>query len=238
MRVGRVWLWAGLLVLSSGSGSVFAQTPENAEVKLARVLPGDAVERVLQRVAEARALGLPAAALEQRALELSAKGVSPDRIVRAIDDCTERLDRAQRALRAGRRNEPTDQEIAAGATALQKGISGGALADLAQVSPPDRSLAVPLLVISSLIDRGLPADAALSRVLARLFAHTTDQQLAGLASPDGQNGNSAPSLMAKDLAASRRPTDLGRPDFAPAGAITAGSRPSTPVRPPGKDKRP
>ena len=78
MRVGRAWLWAGLLVLSSGSGSVLAQTPENTEVKLARVLPSDAAERVLQRVAEARALGLPAAALEQRALELSAKGVSPD----------------------------------------------------------------------------------------------------------------------------------------------------------------
>ncbi len=235
MRLRLAWICTGLLVLSGAAGSVVAQAPSPSG-KLARALPAAAAERVQGRVEEARARGLPAATLEQRALELSAKGVAPDRVAEAIDEYAERLDSAQLILRARGRGEAADGEIDAAATALRKGLASAALGDLAQSAPPGRSLAVPLLVISSLIDRGLPADAAVRQVLARLGAQASDQQLARLALPQGLKASQARGLTGQGFAANKRPSEFGTPDFVPAGALTTGSHPATPVRPPGKNR--
>ena len=86
MRLRLAFMCAGLLVLSVEAGTVLAQAPTGASSKIARVLPAAAAERVLSRIEDARARGLPAGTLEQRALELSAKGVVPDRVARAIDE--------------------------------------------------------------------------------------------------------------------------------------------------------
>jgi hypothetical protein len=192
---------------------------------------------VLSRIKDARARGLPARTLEQRALELSAKGVAPDRVARAIDEQAERLDSAQRILTARGRGKAAGEEIDAAATALRKGLASAALGDLAQVAPLGRSLAVPLFVIASLIDRGLPADTALRQVLARLDARVSDQQLAGLASPQLLSGGQARTLAGQPFAASRRAFafDPRGPAFVPGGAATTGST-VTPARPPGKNR--
>jgi len=226
---------AGLLVLSVKAGTVLAQAPAGASSKIARVLPAAAAERVLSRIEDARARGLPAGTLEQRALELSAKGVAPDRVARAIDEQAEGLDSAQRILTAGGRGNAAGEEIDAASTALRKGLAGAALGDLAQSAPSGRSLAVPLLVIASLIDRGLPADTAVRRVLARLDARVSDQQLAGLASPQLLNGGQARALAGQPFVASRRPLAPGRPACVSCGAVTTGST-VTPARPPGKNR--
>ncbi len=235
MRPRLAWICAGFLVLPGKAGSVVAQAPGPSD-KLARMLPVAAAERVQSRVEEARARGLPAATLEQRALELSAKGIAPDRVAEAIDEYAERLDSARLILRASGRGEAADEEIDAAATALRKGLASGALGDLAQSAPSGRSLAVPLLVISSLMDRGLPADAALRQVHARLSAWASDQQLAGLALPQGLNAGQARALTGQGFAASKRPSELGSANFVPAGALTTGSHPATPVRPPGRER--
>jgi len=226
---------AGLWVLSVEAGSLLAQAPAGSSSKIARVLPAAAAERVLSRIEDARARGLPAGMLVQRALELSAKGVAPDRVARAIDEQAERLDSAHRTLTAGGRGNAADEEIDAAATALRKGLAGAALGDLALAAPPGRSLAVPLLVIASLIDRGLPADTALRRVLARLEARVSDQQLAGLASPQLLNGGQARALAGQPFAANKRPLEPGRPAISPGQPLSNGS-PATPARPPGKNR--
>jgi hypothetical protein len=100
---------------------------------------------------------------------------------------------------------------------------------------PGRSLTVPLLVIASLIDRGLPPDTALRQVLSRLDARVSDQQLAGLASPQLLNGGQARALAGQPFAASKRPLAPGRPACVSCGAVTTGS-PATPARPPGKNR--
>lgn len=234
----------GAFLCTAALGLCLASVPLSAQArsedvssKLARVLPDGTADQILRRIDDARARGLPAAALAAHALELSAKGVAPDRVAQAVDDQAGWLEAGRAALTAGGRENAREDEIDAAATALSKGVDGRALSDLARLAPSSRSLALPLLVISSLVDRGLPADYALRQVLARVEARASDQQLERLADARSVIGTQAPaSLNAKDLAASRRP-DLGRPGLVPTGAVITGNRPmATPPRPPGVAK--
>jgi hypothetical protein len=116
-------------------------------------------------------------ALIDRERELKAKGLP----AALRDDGLRRLESdlslAEQSLRAGRVGEPTKDEVTAAAEALHRGVSGADVSQLASSAPSGRSLAVPLLVISSLMDRGLPADEALARVASRLTARVTDRDL-------------------------------------------------------------
>jgi hypothetical protein len=236
MRMQLEALLCGALLLSShAAGQLRAQVPtEEVASRLARVLPADVADQVLRRIDETRARGLPADALAARALELSAKGLAPERVVQVIDQQAGYLEAARGALVSAGRTDPQPDEIDAGATALRKGVDGRDLSSLASSAPSARSLAVPLLVMSSLVDRGLPADNALREVLARIQARASDQQLERLADGPGVTTLQAPSaLNGKDVAANRRP-DVGRPDMLPTTAATKGNRPAaTPPRPPG-----
>src|SRR5688500_15441862 len=70
------------------SGSAQAVDPST---RLRAVLPVAVAERVLARIAEARSQGLPAAALEQRALRFAARGVAPTDIERSVNEHAQRL---------------------------------------------------------------------------------------------------------------------------------------------------
>jgi hypothetical protein len=144
--------------------------------RLKEVLPPDVLERVLARIADARARQLPAEALENRALKFAAKGVAPLDIERSLNEQAERMGTARSALAGARAVEPRADEIEAGAEAIRKGVDGAAVAELAKAAPK-RSLAVPLFVIGSLTDRGLPSDEALQKVLDRLTANASDAEI-------------------------------------------------------------
>jgi hypothetical protein len=239
MRMQLEALLCGALLLSShAAGALRAQVPsEGASGRLARVLPADVADQVLRRIDETRSRGLPADALAARALELSAKGLAPERLAQAIEQQAGYLEVARGDLIAAGRTDPQADEIDAAATALGKGVQERAVRDLASSAPSGRSLAIPLLVMSSLVDRGLPADNALRQVLARVQARASDQQLERLADGPGIATVQAPSaLNGQDVAANRRP-DVGRPDMLPTSAATKGNRPAaTPSRPPGVAK--
>jgi hypothetical protein len=141
------------------------------------VLPADVAERVLARIAAARAVELPTQALENRALKFAARGVPPVEIERAINEHADRLALARDVLRDARPERPTGGEVEAGAEAIRQGVDGQAVSALAKSAPSGRSLAVPLFVIGSLVERGLPSDAALARVQERMLARATDAEL-------------------------------------------------------------
>ena len=241
MRMQLEALLCGALLLSSHAARPLrAQVPsQGASSRLARVLPADVADQVLRRIVETRARGLPADALAARALELSAKGMAPERLAQTIEQQAGYLEIARDALVAAGRSDPQADEVDAAATALRKGVEGRAVRDLAGSAPSGRSLAIPLLVMSSLVDRGLPADNALRQVLARVQARASDQQLERLADGPGVAAVQAPSaLNGQDVAANRRP-DVSRPDMLPTTAATKGNRPAaTPPRPPGVATRP
>ena len=179
------------------AGTLGAQTPAfDPSARLREVLPADVAQKVLATIADARAHELPARALEQRALKFAAKGVEPNLIARSIEQQEDRMEKAKDALDDARK--PSDDEIEAGAEAIRQGVDGAAVSELAKSAPSGRSLAVPLFVIGSLVDRGLPSDEALARVLARLQARASDAELEKIS--EGLGASNA-----------NRPADAGRP---------------------------
>ena len=236
MRYSHLRILLALASLMVGTTSqVFAQTPaEDPSVRLRQVLPADVAARVLARIAEARTRDLPAAALENRALKFAAKGVAPADIEKSVTEQGVRMLDARTALAQGRAVRPAHDEIEAGAEAMRKGVSGAGIAALARSAPSGRSLAVPLFVVGGLMDRGLPSDAALSRVQERLQARVSDADLQGLPADVTEGGVRKPAQVGRDAAATKRPADAGagadrRGKGPPAGVPAnggAGARPT------------
>jgi hypothetical protein len=228
-----------LAVALSAQGSI-AQTPaRDPSARLREVLPADVAQRVLARIAEARARQLPAEALENRALKFAAKGVDPKNIERSVNEQAARMDTARAALASGRKSTPAGDEIEAGAEAIRKGADGASVTLLAKNAPSGRSLAVPLFVIGSLTDHGLSSADALQRVLARLKDRASDTDLESMPGdlpPQAAGQANRPASTGRDFGQSHKPASAGRPATAgpPAGVPgNAGAKSN-----PGQSKRP
>jgi hypothetical protein len=225
-----------------------AQSQANdPSARLKEVLPASVADHVLATIAAARAHDLPAAALENRALKFAAHGVAPKDIEKAIDEQADRMAKGRDALEAARSKKPSGDEVDAAAEAIRKGVDGRNISELAKSAPSGRSVAVPLFVIGSLIDRGLPSAEALKRVRDRLQARASDselEQLAGL-SPTAP-GSNKPAETGRALAETKRPASAGgaagngSPGGGPPAGVSAnggrGSAPNPhkPTTPPGK----
>lgn len=232
-----------LIVLGSGvliAPNAAAQTPANdPSARLRAVLPADVAARILATIAEARLQNLPTEALEQRALKFAAKGVDPGLIAKSIDEQEGRMEKAKGALGYVKGRKPSDDEIEAGAEAMRQGVDGATVSELAKSAPSGRSLAVPLFVIGSMVDRGLPSDEALSRVLARIQVRASDAELenmAGNRTADVGQGNK-PSTTGRPASVGK-PAGVGsRPSGPPAGVPANGGKGARPTTPPGKGKK-
>jgi len=222
------------VIFSPGASS---QAPaKDPAARLREVLPPDVAQRVLARIADARARQLPAEALENRALKFAAKGVDAASIERSVSEQAARMEVARSAIAGSRQSKADGDEIEAGAEALRKGMVAGSIELLARSAPSGRSLAVPLFVIASLTDRGLPSDQAVQRVLSRLQARASDADLEtmpGQLPPQAQNGqgNDKGGLSGRDFGQSHRHA-TGRPEAAgpPAGVPGNAGRKTNPGR--------
>lgn len=201
------------------AGALAAQTPaSDPSARLKEVLPASVAYHVLATIADARAQQLPAQALEQRALKFAAKGVNPVDIQRAIDAQEVRMGEARDSIARARGRSANGDEIEAGAEALRQGVNGSDVSKLAKSAPSGRSLAVPLFVIGSLVDRGLPSDSALARVLDRLKARASDSDLQQLpAQANGGRSHRPGGVGEGKPATAGRPTGVGGGKPASAG---------------------
>jgi hypothetical protein len=227
-----------LAIALSAQGSI-AQTPaRDPSARLREVLPADVAQRVLARIAEARARQLPAEALENRALKFAAKGVDPKNIERSVNEQAARMETARAALASGRKSTPAGDEIEAGAEAMRKGVDGASVILLAKTAPSGRSLAVPLFVIGSLTDHGVSSADALQRVLARLNDRASDtdlERMPGELPPQAVAGQAnRPASTGRDFGQSHKPASAGPPAGVPGNA-GAKSNPSQSKRPPRKN---
>jgi hypothetical protein len=210
--------------LASGAS---AQVPTDVDARLREVLPADVADRVLARIAEARNRQLPpeaVAALENRALKFASRGVSPTEVERAVGEHAHRMQEARNAIQTGRGGAARGDEIDAGAEAMRQGVDGSAVSALARSAPSGRSLAVPLFVIGSLVERGLPSDQALQRVQERLTARASDRDLEQMAR---EQARGRPEGVGPGMRPTDRPGATGRPENVPA----TGGRPATTPRP-------
>jgi len=161
------------------AASTAAVTAQQAPLdRLREVLPGDVSAQVLRTIEEAQSTGLPPRAMANVALEGVAKGRSGPEVLAAVASLVADMGRAQEALRAAG-HAPGEGEIEAAAAALRMGVDGAEISALARSGPSGRSLAVPLLVLGGLTQRGLASDDALATVRDRLAARADDAALLG-----------------------------------------------------------
>ena len=153
--------------------SLLAPAASAQDVRLDRLAP-DARAQVSGVIDSARAAGLPADPLVNRALEGASKGAPAPLIVQAVRRLAADLGRAREAL------GPTagTVELAAAADALRAGASPGVLRRLRDALGV-RRLAVPLGVTADLTSRGVPPDTAATLVIT-LARSVEDAQLLAL----------------------------------------------------------
>ena len=220
-------LLAGLSLVAA---TAQAQSP--APTRLAGALPADVANHVARAMIDARARGLPAEALESRALRFAAKGVAPADIERSVDDHLARMSLSRDALVAARGAPPSGDEIDAAAEVVRKGVTASRLQQFAHATPAERSLAVPMLIVSSLIDEGLSPDSALRAVSSRVATRASDADMVRLSivSPT------------RSLAGQVRRSDDAGPDatgtLSPVSDAAADKHTGTTTTPSGDGKRP
>jgi hypothetical protein len=186
--------------------------------RLAAVLPASAAAAVRARAAEAHRLGLPGDAIVLRALELAAKGAEAGDVVRRVEALGRRLALAQLALRQAGHPPPTDEELVAGADAIASGLTPAQLRALVGPGVTAEPLARRLIVITGLLDRGVPADAAIANVAARLAAPGVPRH----AAPAAIGTDAPPPLVPTVTGRSRRDrTHPPQPRRSPGPRVTA-----------------
>jgi hypothetical protein len=131
----------------------------------------------MDTIAVARAHGLPAAALENRALKYAVRHVASNDIEDAIAADAEAMAKSSALLTASARRDPNAGEIDAAAQLLGEGADSTSIAALAKAAAPNRSLEVPLRVSAELVAASSGSSDALSRVAAGLRDGATDSQL-------------------------------------------------------------
>ena len=146
--------------------------------KLREVLPAGIADQVIAQVEAARSMDLPAQAVANLAMEGIAKGRSAEEVLAAVEQLGIDLGRAREALQ----NASASLEggnLEAATAAMRMGVDPEAVSALAQAQTSGQSLAVPLLVLGGLVERGLPSDEALAAVRDRLASGVGDPELLG-----------------------------------------------------------
>ena len=145
-----------------------AQAPVSAQLAARLDAPTRAL--VLAIADSARAAGLPADPLFNKALEGASKHADGPRIVGAVRSLSRELATARVALGTA----SSEAELIAGAAALHAGI---AVPTLVRFRPRNRSAATSLAVMSDLVARGVSADSAGGIVLALAGEDVPDAML-------------------------------------------------------------
>lgn len=147
------------IALGAGAARVGAQ-----DTRLSVIADDGARARISAVIERARAASLPVEPLVDKALEGARKRAADDRILGAVTSLAARLDTSRVALGSA----SSEAELVAAAAALQAGVGPVVLTQLRR-ERAGRSLAVPLVVLSDLVTRGVPHDTASALIL--LVAH-------------------------------------------------------------------
>ena len=166
------WLFGLLATAGIVAGLALAPGPcAAADARLADRLDHDTAAAVDELIDQAHAKGLPTEPLVARALEGASRQAPGPRIVAAVKNLAAALEAARDALGT----HSSTPELVAGAAALSAGVHADTLARLRQVRPG--SLVVPLVVLTDLVTRRVPAETASAAVLAATRARVRDREL-------------------------------------------------------------
>jgi hypothetical protein len=157
MRIVRHYGTMALVgvTLAAGASAAHAQ-----DARLGVQLDETTRAMVQATVDSARGAGLPTEPLVDKALEGARKRADGVRISRAVSALADRLRQSRTGLGAG----ASESDLVAGAAAIQSGVNADVLHQL-RLARPSGALSVPLVVLSDLVTRGVPADTAAAVVL-------------------------------------------------------------------------
>jgi hypothetical protein len=144
--------------------------------RLEDAMPPEYAARVREIARQARDAGVPPGLIARKALEGTAKGYPPERVVTALDAYAGRLREARDILGPDRR----PASLAAAAEALRRGVPRDAIQSMAGRERRGQDLAVPLIVLSDLNDAGVPTADALEMVNSAMDRGTRGDQMLGL----------------------------------------------------------
>lgn len=164
-------------VLSIDGASSSSAERASASSRLKKLLPQASADRVVAAIASARNRGLPAAALESRALKFAARRVAPLDIEDAIAADAEAMGKAEKLLIASGRRDPSAEEIDAVAQLLGEGADSASIGAIAKFAAAGRSIDVPLRVGAELVATHSSPRETLARVEDRVRGGATDAQL-------------------------------------------------------------
>lgn len=221
--------------LPGATGTAAAQEPSGLD-RARAALPEDAARRLERLVADARAEGLPAEPIVQKALEGTAKSVPPDRILGAVEQLATRLGRAQRLLADGASPPPTD--VSAVADALGRGVPEPAVRSVRDASPAGEPVALAVHTLADLMDRGVPTDQALQVLDAWRDRGGQAAELRELPAAverlirEGVLPEQAAAAVAGAMRSGRPPATAGPPQAGPPSGVLRGP-PGQPPIPPG-----
>jgi hypothetical protein len=141
----------------------------------ARGASAEFVAQVRALVADAHSEGLPAAPIEDKALEGLAKRAPPERILPVLEQLRARLRVGRAEAVAAGLAAPPAVVVAAAAEALGRGMTGEQVRDLIRAAPGPEQAADGLVVAASLTAQGLETAAA-ARAVRDGYGHARGPQ--------------------------------------------------------------
>lgn len=168
----RVITLVSLVLASVSAAPALAQ--DVVVLPIADVKTRSAVER---EIARAATKGLPTQPLIAKAMEGVTKQASGERIQEVVASMAKRLEQARVLLAPS----ASAAEVTSGAEALRHGVPAPMLKKI-RAAWPNRSVVMPLDVLTELHVRGIPADHALEKITGLMARGATPAQIAGLGS--------------------------------------------------------
>ncbi len=147
------------------------------DARLTQIRDDATREVVRQQIGGAQSRGVPVEPLMAKALEGVAKRASTKSIKAAMARLEENWHRAEKALAPN----PTDDELSAGADALQQKVPESTLRALRKMAP-GRSIAMEIGVLTQLVARNVDPGQASKMVLDLMARKATGTQLTALSS--------------------------------------------------------
>lgn len=166
---------------ANAAAAARATTSTNAEFQAPSSFSARDRANLEATFSRARAEHVPEQPLRDRVAEGEVKGASNEQILVATGMLESRMASSQRAMIRAGHTHPSDAEVERGADAEAAGYTSEEIESVARRTPPERSVAVALDVLTKLAARGVPTTEAVARVESRLDAHASDESLASLA---------------------------------------------------------
>ena len=164
---------------SSAQANARASVAAHASAPVPSDFSASGRARLEATYARAQREHVPESAIADRVDEGETKGASEHAILAAAARVETNMESARAAMIAAGR-QPDDDDVRAGAYAMERGVTQAQIRTMARHAPPNRSLAVALNTVTELNENGMQLNSALTEVQGKLDAHASDAAITSL----------------------------------------------------------